>query len=81
MKYNPASKSDTFIDIILSYLRNSEIFEVVGRKGVYRCAGIGGGITGMGGHICFPRGTNVLTRSGNTDISSLSIGDEVNLVS
>ena len=34
-----------------SYLRNSEIFEVVNRKGVYRCAGVGGGITGMGGNF------------------------------
>jgi predicted phage terminase large subunit-like protein len=31
-----------------SYLRNSDIFEVVGHKGVYRSAGVGGGITGMG---------------------------------
>lgn len=31
-----------------SYLRNSDIFEIVGRDGVYRGAGIGGGITGMG---------------------------------
>ncbi|MEN6533972.1 MAG: phage terminase large subunit [Bryobacteraceae bacterium] len=31
-----------------SYMRNSDIFEIVGHKGVYRCAGIGGGITGMG---------------------------------
>lgn len=31
-----------------SYLRNSDIFEVVGHRGVYRGAGIGGGITGMG---------------------------------
>lgn len=30
------------------YLRNSDIFEVVDRGGVYRSAGIGGGITGMG---------------------------------
>lgn len=34
-----------------SYLRNSEIFEVVGHRGVYRCAGVGGGITGMGADI------------------------------
>lgn len=34
-----------------SWLRNSDIFEVVGRKGSYRAAGVGGGITGMGGHI------------------------------
>lgn len=31
-----------------SYLRNSDIFEVVNHSGVYRSAGIGGGITGMG---------------------------------
>jgi predicted phage terminase large subunit-like protein len=34
-----------------SYLRNSDIFEVVGRDGVYRSAGVGGGITGMGCHF------------------------------
>lgn len=34
-----------------TYLRNSDIFEVVGHKGVYKSAGIGGGITGMGGDI------------------------------
>jgi len=31
-----------------SYLRNSDIFEVVGHKGVYKSAGVGGAITGMG---------------------------------
>jgi predicted phage terminase large subunit-like protein len=31
-----------------SYLRNSDIFEIVGHKGVYRSAGIRTGITGMG---------------------------------
>lgn len=31
-----------------SYLRNSDIFEVVGHGGCYRSAGVGGGITGMG---------------------------------
>jgi len=34
-----------------SYLRNSDIFEIVGHKGGYRSAGVGGGITGMGGDI------------------------------
>lgn len=34
-----------------NYLRNSDIFEIVGRKGSYRSAGVGGGITGMGGDI------------------------------
>jgi predicted phage terminase large subunit-like protein len=33
-----------------TYLRNSDIFEIVGYKGSYRSAGVGGGITGMGGH-------------------------------
>ena len=32
-------------------LRNSEIFEIVGHKGAYRSAGVGGGITGMGADI------------------------------
>ncbi|WP_439287565.1 phage terminase large subunit [Lonepinella sp. BR2904] len=32
-------------------LRNSEIFEIVGYKGAYRSAGVGGGITGMGADI------------------------------
>ena len=31
-----------------SYLRNSDIFEIVGYRGSYRSAGVGGGITGMG---------------------------------
>ena len=34
-----------------NYLRNSDIFEVVGHAGSYRSAGVGGGITGMGGNI------------------------------
>lgn len=31
-----------------SYLRNNDIFEIVGHNGVYRSTGVGGGITGMG---------------------------------
>ncbi|MEQ4489684.1 MAG: phage terminase large subunit [Dehalococcoides mccartyi] len=31
-----------------AYLRNSDIFEVVGHKGYYKSAGIGGSITGIG---------------------------------
>jgi predicted phage terminase large subunit-like protein len=31
-----------------SYSRTTEFFEIVGRKGSYRSAGVGGGITGMG---------------------------------
>ncbi len=34
-----------------SYLRNSDIFEVVGHRGVYKSSGVGGGITGRGMHI------------------------------
>lgn len=34
-----------------SFLRNSEIFEIVGNRGSYRSAGVGGGITGMGCNI------------------------------
>ena len=34
-----------------NYLRNSDIFEIVGHIGSYRSAGVGGGITGMGGDI------------------------------
>lgn len=34
-----------------TWLRNSDIFEVVGHAGAYRSAGVGGGITGMGGDI------------------------------
>jgi len=34
-----------------SYLRNSDIFEIVNHKGVYKSAGIGAGISGRGGDI------------------------------
>lgn len=32
-------------------LRRADLFEIVGRRGAYRSAGVGGGITGMGGDI------------------------------
>ena len=32
-------------------MRNSDLFEIVARRGVYRSAGVGGGITGMGGDV------------------------------
>lgn len=51
-----------------SWLRNSDIFEVVNHQGVYRSAGVGGGITGMGGN-CFPAGTLVETEEGPVDIA------------
>ncbi len=55
--------SELFPDTILSgknvrtlahghYLRNNEIFEIVGHNGIYKSAGVGGGITGMGANIC-----------------------------
>jgi len=31
-----------------SYLRNTENFEIVNYRGIYKCSGIGGGITGLG---------------------------------
>lgn len=31
-----------------SFIRTAELFEIVGHKGAYRAAGVGGGITGMG---------------------------------
>ena len=31
-----------------NHLKNNRIFQIVGRRGVYRSAGVGGGITGMG---------------------------------
>ena len=33
-----------------AWMRNSDIFEIVGHEGVYRSAGVGGGVTGMGAH-------------------------------
>ena len=32
-------------------IRTADFFEVLGRRGVYRSAGVGGGITGMGGDV------------------------------
>ena len=34
-----------------SWLRNAEMFEIVGRKGYYLAAGIGGSLTGSGGDV------------------------------
>lgn len=34
-----------------TYIRNSDIFEIVGHAGTYRSSGVGGGITGMGADI------------------------------
>lgn len=51
-----------------SYLRNSEIFEIVNHTGSYRSAGVGGGITGMGfGSFRPDRETNVISGVGIID--------------
>ena len=36
------------ITVTGNHLKNNSIFQIVGRRGVYRSAGVGGGITGMG---------------------------------
>jgi hypothetical protein len=54
-----------------SYMRTSDIFEVVGHEGVYRSAGVGGGILGMGAD-CMPAGTLIKTEKGDIDIEYLS---------
>lgn len=36
---------------LTGYIRTSSLFEIVGRKGSYRSAGVDGGVTGMGAHI------------------------------
>lgn len=46
-----------------NHLRNSDIFEIVGHKGVYRSAGVGGSITGMGGN-CLTGDTLIFTNFG-----------------
>ena len=33
------------------YLRNSDVFEIVGKTGYYMSTGVGGAITGMGAHV------------------------------
>lgn len=59
-----------------SYLRNSDIFEVVGHAGCYRSAGVGGGITGMGGH-CLAEGTFISTVEGEKKIENVAVGDVI----
>jgi predicted phage terminase large subunit-like protein len=55
-----------------SYLRNSDIFEIVGHSGSYRSAGVGGAITGMGAKYCVPTGTMIETPDGEKEISYLT---------
>lgn len=61
------------------YLRNTEIFEIVGRKGYYRSAGVLGSITGMGMN-CFPAGTMVTTEDGLVEIEKICAGGYVKRV-
>jgi len=53
-----------------SWLRNSDMFEVVGRAGYYIGVGVGGAVTGMGAH-CLTGETRVKTEIGDIDISTL----------
>ena len=54
-----------------SYLRNSDIFEIVNHRGAYKSAGVGAGVTGRGGE-CFPAGTLVATNAGPVCIENLN---------
>lgn len=53
-----------------AYLRNSDIFEIVGNSGIYRSAGVGGGITGMGCN-CLYGNTPIITHEGTKSIASI----------
>lgn len=53
-----------------NYLRNSDIFEIVGHKGVYRSSGVGGSITGMGGN-CLTGDTKIITTFGVERLDSV----------
>lgn len=59
-----------------SYLRNSDIFEIVDHKGTYRSAGVGGGITGMGAE-CVSEDSYILTTRGWRFAKDLRVGDLV----
>jgi len=59
-----------------SYLRNSDIFEVVGHRGVYRSAGVGGGITGMGAE-CVDADSQILMRYGCVRASDVVPGMKI----
>jgi predicted phage terminase large subunit-like protein len=37
-----------------SWVRTANLFDIVGARGQYRCAGVGGGLTGMGGAVDTP---------------------------
>ena len=53
-----------------TWLRNSDIFEVCEYSGVYRGAGVGAGITGMG-MTCLPGDSRIITSDGVIKIEDL----------
>jgi hypothetical protein len=53
-----------------SWLRNSDMFEVVGRRGYYLGTGVGGSITGSGAH-CLVGETKISTEIGDIAINHL----------
>jgi predicted phage terminase large subunit-like protein len=59
-----------------NYLRNSDVFEIVGRKGMYLSSGVGGGITGRGFN-CVSGGALISTPGGDVPIETLRPGDSV----
>lgn len=66
-----------------AWQRNADLFEIVKHGGTYRSAGVGGGITGMGGSpvaggsYCIARGQRVLTKNGWCPIEQVHAGDLV----
>lgn len=56
-----------------SYIRTSDLFEIVGHAGAYRSCGVGGGITGQGAD-CVTPDTEVLTPSGSVSITKIKAG-------
>lgn len=56
-----------------SYIRTSDLFEIVGHAGAYRSCGVGGGITGQGAD-CVTSDTEVLTPSGSVSITKIKAG-------
>ena len=51
-------------------VRTSDAFDIVGHKGSYFCAGVGGGATGRGSN-CFPAGTLITTDCGEVPIEEI----------
>jgi predicted phage terminase large subunit-like protein len=58
------------------YSKRADFFQIVNAKGSYRAAGVGGGITGMGGE-CVEAGSLISTPCREVLVESLRVGDEV----